>query len=172
MIDPYSEAMVRRFEGCHLTPYKDIAGFWTIGIGRKITSQQAKLYEKGITPAEADMWLFQDLTLAWNHVSSLITVVLPPNRSGSLTSLAFNVGVGPNSLAPHSLIIMAINKGLISLASEYFLSWDHAEVDGKEIEVPGLKRRREIERLHFLTGPSAGENINSYIDKLFSQVSI
>ena len=163
MIDPYTEAMIKRFESCKLVPYKDIAGNWTIGWGRKISETQAKQYFHGITQSMADGWFFNDLFSALTKVKPLLDKPVADNKLGSLVSLEFNTG----ALTHSSHIIKYVNQGLINEAAAAFLDWDHAKVNGKMEEVSGLLRRRKIERDHFLNGPKPGDNINSYISRLF-----
>lgn len=81
-------------EGIRETPYKDTAGFWTIGVGHFIGNDitQLKLSKNAINAQLQD-----DIVAHINFVQNIFGVdfyhSLDPARRAALVSLAFNLGV-------------------------------------------------------------------------------
>ena len=63
--------LVKEFEGCYLTAYKDIVGVWTIGYGHT-GKVDGKAISKGmiITQAKANSLLKADLQAHANYVDN------------------------------------------------------------------------------------------------------
>jgi lysozyme len=59
----------------------------------------------------------------------------------------FNLGAG--RLGGSTLLIM-LNKGRYDAAADQFQLWVHAKVDGKDVVLPGLVKRRAAEAAMFL----------------------
>lgn len=133
-------ALIRRFESCELTCYKDIVGLLTIGWGHRTMLPLGT----AITQAEANRLLDSDLTETCTHVKALLTMDLTDNQFSAIICLVFNIGVGNFKT---STLLKLLNGGGFNPAADQFLRWDHA--GGKE--VPGLLRRRQAERDLFLT---------------------
>jgi len=55
------KALIKRFEGERLTAYKDAAGYWTIGIGHLIKSNEQHLIGATITADQSDTLFKMDL---------------------------------------------------------------------------------------------------------------
>ena len=83
--------LVKEFEGCRLTAYRDSVGVLTIGYGHTGSDVTPGLT---ITQAKADQLLQQDLAKFNNCVSTYINRSLNPNQVGALMSWSFNVGCG------------------------------------------------------------------------------
>jgi lysozyme len=81
------KAELTRDEGQRLFPYTDTVGKITIGVGRNLT-------DNGITPAECDMLLSNDIV----HVISMLNQSTPwwrtltENRQRVLANMCFNLG--------------------------------------------------------------------------------
>lgn len=136
--------LIKKFEGCHLTAYRDEVGVWTIGYGitnadRSITKTTIK---KGlrITQATAEEWLEKalnkkylpivmkyDTRYGWNQ-----------NELDALVSFAYNVG---------SIDQLTAN-GSRSKATIADKMLEYNKAGGKVYR--GLTRRREAERKLFL----------------------
>jgi len=83
--------LIRRFEGCRLTPYICPAGVWTIGVGH--TGPDVKPFQK-ITEEKAEALLAADLRKFCFGVSEAVHVPLTDNQFAALVSFAFNLGLG------------------------------------------------------------------------------
>lgn len=134
--------MIKQFEGCSLTVYKDVAGFPTIGVGHLI-----KPGEKftTITQAQADDLLRSDARRFEIGVSNLVTVPLTQNQFDALVSFSFNLGL--NALTT-STLLKKLNYGDYNGAADEFLKWNRA--GGKVVQ--GITNRRTEERRIFLGG--------------------
>jgi lysozyme len=138
--------LVKEFEGCKLTAYRDAVGVWTIGYGTTARAGLGIIPTGGmtITQAEADQLLADGLNKFADQIRPMITADLNDNQFGACVSLAYNIGVyGFN----RSTALEKINAGDYAKAADSFLLWNKA--GGKTLK--GLVRRREAERKLFLT---------------------
>lgn len=81
--------LIKKFEGCKLTAYKDSAGVWTIGYGHTsgVVSGQT------ITQAQADAFLATDCGTAEAAVNKYMDKYsFNQNQYDALVSFAFNIG--------------------------------------------------------------------------------
>lgn len=142
--------LIRRFEGCRLQPYQDIAGYWTIGYGRKITQGQYG----SISQEQAEQFLQEDA----NHAGTIVNrycedFLTSQNKFDSLTSAVFNLGhaLFINTDGTRTHFYKALIVGDYQSAAGHLLDFDHA---GGEV-VQGLLNRRKAEQLLFLTPDSS-----------------
>lgn len=146
-------ALIKEFEGCRLTAYRDEVGVWTIGYGitnadRSITKTTIK---KGlrITQATAEEWLEKalnkkylpivmkyDTRYGWNQ-----------NELDALVSFAYNVGSIDQLTANGSRSKAKITDKML----------EYNKAGGKVYR--GLTRRREAERKLFLK-PMEGKEVD------------
>jgi len=151
--------LIKSFEGCHNQPYKCPASLWTIGFGRVLYPDQARLK----TGERASYPLRSEHNRLWNadEIDALLEADLDRFSAGvrrlcpaaadsqchhdALVSFAFNVGLGN---LQSSTLRMKFNRGDYSGAADEFLKWTKA--GGKVLR--GLERRREAERALFLSG--------------------
>ena len=142
------EAIIRH-EGLVLTPYKDVAGFLTIGVGHLLTRSELSSgkiviagepvkWGKGITKEQAMALLRQDLRKAEQVVEQDDGRSLTDGQFDSLVSFVFNVGVGAYQ---NSTLRRKLLNGDLYAVPEQMLRWDRAG----GIRVAGLARRREAE---------------------------
>lgn len=138
--------LVKEFEGCKLTAYRDAVGVWTIGYGTTARAGLGIIPTAGmtITQAEADQLLADGLNKFADQIRPMITSDLNDNQFGACVSLAYNVGVYGFT---HSTALGKINDGDYAKAADAILLWNKA--GGKVLN--GLVRRREAERKLFLT---------------------
>lgn len=138
--------LVKEFEGCNLTAYRDPVGIWTIGYGTTARAGLGIIPTGGmtITQAEADQLLADGLNKFADQIRPMITADLNDNQFGACVSLAYNVGVYGFG---RSTVLEKINDGDYSKAADAILLWNKA--GGKVLK--GLVRRREAERKLFLT---------------------
>jgi GH24 family phage-related lysozyme (muramidase) len=142
--------LIKQFEGCKLTAYKDIAGIWTIGYGTTAAAGLGIEPSKGmtITQERAEDLLRRGVDKFAAQVDALITTKVNQNQRGAIICLAYNIGVGALS---KSTVLRELNAGNKDKAAAAFQMWNKA---GGEI-VQGLVRRREAERQLFLTPVAA-----------------
>ena len=151
--------LIKSFEGCHNQPYKCPALLYTIGYGHVLYPEQARLKtpERSAYPLrtehnrvfandEIDTLLEQDLQRFENGVSRLCPASADSQpQFDALVSFSFNVGLGN---LQSSTLRMKYNRGDYDGAANEFLKWNKSS--GKVLQ--GLVRRREAERVLFLSG--------------------
>lgn len=135
----------------NLDPYLCPAGYWTIGWGHVVLDPQGNqikgienkklaysIYPKGITMAEAEVLLRDDLRRFTYGVTNLVKVTLTNNQLCALISFAFNVGLGA---LKNSTLLKLVNANKFSEVPDQFRKW----VKSKGKVLPGLVKRREAE---------------------------
>jgi len=150
--------LIKSFEGCHSSPYRCFAELWTIGYGRVLYPDQARLK----TPERASYPLKPEHNRVWDadEIDALLEADLLRFSDGvlrlcpasadneshhaALVSLSFNIGLG-NLQA--STLRMKYNRGDIEGAADEFLKWRKSN----GVVLRGLERRREAERALFLS---------------------
>lgn len=148
--------LIKSFEGCHSSPYRCPAALWTIGYGRVLYPDQARLK----TPERASYALKPEHNRVWDadEIDALLEADLLRFSDGvlrlcpasadnqchldAMVSFAFNVGLGN---LQSSTLRMKYNRG--ESAADEFLKWNKA---GGKI-LAGLTRRRAAERALFLS---------------------
>lgn len=133
--------LIKQFEGCRLSSYKDQVGVWTVGYGHTGGDVYRGL---NITQNEADSLLEVDLEKFESQVEDLVTCPLNDSQFSALVSFAYNLGI--NSLA-RSTLLKLVNQSNFYDASNEFLKWSNAG----GIHSPGLLRRRTAEKALFLS---------------------
>jgi lysozyme len=151
--------LIKSFEGCHNIPYKCPAALWTLGYGRVLYPDQARLKneERTAYPLRTE----HNRTFSGDEIDALLEADLQRFEAGvlrlcpatadrqchldAIVSFAFNVGLGN---LQSSTLRMKYNRGDYDGAADEFLKWNKA--GGKVLR--GLERRREAERALFLSG--------------------
>jgi len=144
-------SFIKEHEGVRFAPYKDVAGYWTIGVGHLIKAGERFTR---ITSLQVDALLRQDLQIAADAVRRHVRVALTENQFTALLSFTFNLGEGNLS---RSTLLRLLNAGDYTRAADEFLRWDKA---GGRVVV-GLSRRRRAERALFLKPDAAGGGAGS-----------
>jgi lysozyme len=151
--------LIKSFEGCHNSPYKCPATLWTIGYGRVLYPDQARLktgeraayplrteHNRTFSGDEIDAFLAADLQRFEAGVLRLCPATADRQcHLDAVVSFAFNVGLGN---LQSSTLRMKYNREDYEGAADEFLKWNKA--GGKVLR--GLERRREAERALFLSG--------------------
>lgn len=141
--------LIRQFEGFRSTPYRDVAGIWTVGIGsiRGLDGQPITAFSPAITAEQAEALLARDVARTWAGVQKLLVCCrLTPGQWGALLSFAYNLGLG--SLQASSLR-QAILAGVRPVEDE----WTRWCLAGRPlVKSTGLLRRRQAEWALFTTG--------------------
>ncbi|QZS46299.1 lysozyme [Enterobacter cloacae complex sp.] len=137
-------ALIKQFEGCKLTAYRDSVGVWTIGYGWT-QPVDGKPIRAGMTIKQetAERLLKTGLVSYESDVSRLVKVDLTQGQFDALVSFTYNLGA--RSLST-STLLRKLNAGDYAGAADEFLRWNKA--GGKVLN--GLTRRREAERDLFL----------------------
>lgn len=147
-ISPYGLQMIKDFEGCVLTVYKDNAGLPTIGIGHLI--QPGEDFSAGITMDQALGLLAHDVAPAETAVNLWVTAAITQAQFDSCVSLTFNIGA---MAFRGSTVLRMINAGNLPAAADAFLMWDKITVNGIRQVDPGLLARRTQESQAFRENP-------------------
>lgn len=142
-----ASAIIRHFEGLHLTPYVCPGGRVTVGYGHRIVPNESV---REITMQEAAELLEKDIDRTLAGIKACLPAevysLLTDNQLAALISFVFNIGVTAFSVSQMKKKI-AMGKLPIEVAQE-FDSWIYAE--GKPL--PGLIERRRAEKELFLSG--------------------
>lgn len=133
--------LTEQFEGCKLEAYQDSRGIWTIGYGHTAGVHAGAT----CTQQQAEQWLAEDIAWAASEVNKLVHVLLTQAEFDALVDFVFNCGAGNFD---HSTLLALVNKGDMKDAANEFEKWDRS---GGKV-VAGLLRRRDAERVMFLTG--------------------
>lgn len=137
--------LIKEFEGCLLTAYKDIVGVWTIGFGHTKGVYQGMQ----INQAQANEFLRQDIKSHTVGIDRNITVPLNQGQYDALASFHYNLGAG--ILNGSNRLKNLINaKKWIEASEEMKL---YCNAGGRPVS--GLIRRRNAEAQLFLSGGSA-----------------
>lgn len=140
-------SVIKRFEGCRLTAYRDPGGVLTIGWGHTGPDVQ-----EGMTIGQgwADALFKGDIGKREAQVAQLTDgLVLTQGQFDALVSFVYNLGAG--ALAESTLLMM-LKAGDLAGAEEEFLRWVFEKKNGVEVQSPGLLERRRAERLMFIGG--------------------
>jgi lysozyme len=151
--------LIKSFEGCHNSPYKCPADLWTVGYGRVLYPDQARLktgernkyplrteHNRTFSGDEIDALLEADLQRFSDGVLRLCPAAADNQcHLDAITSLAFNIGLGN---LQSSTLRMKYNRSDYQGAADEFLKWRKAN----GVVLRGLERRREAERALFLSG--------------------
>lgn len=154
---PQGLTFIEGFEGCILQAYDDaddqivkpgqvVRGTLTIGIGHTSAAGPPRVYiGMIITQTEALAILAADLASVELEVAHLVKVALNQPQSDALVSFQYNTGWLAH---PQCSLLERLNAGNYNLAAQDFALYD--EAGGKVLA--GLERRRDAERVLFLTG--------------------
>lgn len=136
--------IARAFEGFSPRPYLCPAGFWTIGYGHLIPSED---YLE-ITREQAEALLLQDLGKAVAAAVRLCPVLIlePEQRLAAIADFTFNLGPGRLQI---STLRRYVNDRIWDEAAHQIRRWVWAA--GRRL--PGLVRRREVEAKLLLLRP-------------------
>jgi lysozyme len=147
-LDSAGLTLVKQFEGCSLDAYQDTAGVWTIGYGHT----DGVVEGMTISQVQADQLLAADTLHTVSIATTLLaSVAVVQYQFDAMVSLAFNIG---SRAFRTSTVLRQHRAGNYPAAADAFLMWDKDHQDGQLVVVPGLLRRREIERAYYLNVPA------------------
>jgi len=137
--------IIKEFEGCELTAYQDLVGVWTVGYGHIAGVKKGMT----ITDAEAEQFLHEDLAATEAFVAAATKdAPTSDNQFSAMVALTFNIGTGRFR---SSSVLRSHLAGKYDTAAADFLKWDKATIDGKLVEVKGLRKRRDAESKLYAT---------------------
>ena len=110
-------------EGLRLDAYRDVAGYWTIGVGHLVTRDRDSPRPPSITRSEAMELLRVDMMSAARSVLRLIAVPLNDNQYTALLSFVFNLGGGALQA---STLRRRLNQADYLGAADEFPKWNKA----------------------------------------------
>ena len=133
--------LISAFEGATFKPYRCPAGYWTIGVGHRMSAQELwRWADKELTPHQVDVLLSDDLYKVESAVENRVKVAIDQYQFDALASLAFNIGVGAFG---DSTLVKKLNAGQPCV--DEFHKWVHITENGKKIKLNGLIERRTCE---------------------------
>lgn len=141
--------LIKKFEGCKLTAYRDSVGVWTIGFGH---TKDVKA-DMVITAEQAEQFLKDDVVYFENGVNKLLKTLktaVTQNQFDALISFAFNLGLGnlrKSTLAKKLYVMQQNDRDSVQDVADEFPRWNKA---GGQV-LTGLTNRRNAERALFLT---------------------
>lgn len=139
MVNQAGMNLIKRWEGCKLKAYKDVAGVWTVGYG---LTTAAGFIEVGpdttLTQEEADRYLEQAVNKYADGIRSAITAPINENQFAAFVSLAYNVGIYG---VRRSSAVRRFNAGQLDKVPRAIRAWNKA--GGRVVQ--GLVNRREAE---------------------------
>lgn len=149
-ISPRGLALLKQFEGCSLTVYKDSAGLFTVGYGHLIGDGKnlPNISKYKLTQKQADMLLQYDVIPREKAVERLCPVPLTQNEFDALVSFTFNLGAGA---LQRSTLRQKLNRGDKAGAAKVLLKYNRA---GGRV-VRGLIKRRIAEYNLFMSNQYA-----------------
>lgn len=133
--------LLEEVEGIRYTPYKDIAGIWTVCHG--ITGKDVVL-GKTYTRKECDALLAKHINIAKVAVDKAVKVEIPDSMSSAMYSFTFNAGTGAFR---KSTMLKKINRGDLKGACNELWNWTYFynPKTGRKEKSKGLKNRRAVE---------------------------
>ncbi len=145
-----AEALVTRWEGLRLSPYRCPSGFATIGWGTRVypCGRPVGLHDPAITKEQADAFLAHALSQTLAGMKRAATRAPTVHQGAAMLSLAYNIGAANFA---RSTLLAKFNAGDLAAAAAEFPKWCHAHVGGKLVVLAGLVRRRAEEAALFRT---------------------
>ena len=135
-----ARALICQFESCALAPYRDPAGYPTIGWGFRFLADGSPvtMVTPSLTQAQADAQRDEKIGQLAAHVDPLLPANATPWQKGALYSFAWNEGIGA---LKESTLLRRYRDGDILAAVLEFRQWVYA---GGRV-LPGLVARRNAE---------------------------
>lgn len=131
--------LIASFEGFRAVAYLDPVGIPTACFGRTEGVEMGQRY----SDAECEEFLFEEVVQFQREVRKRVDVPLSTGQLAAFTSFTYNVGVRNFE---SSTLRRRLNAGDYQGACDELLRWRYATKAGVKVELPGLVRRREVER--------------------------
>jgi lysozyme len=155
-LSPSGRAFLEAREGVVGHWYRDVARFWTAGMGHKWRSVELDGPEPQdgqpnlVTPEQIEAWLVADVAKCEEAINDCGVTVYSQNGFDALVSLVFNIGVGAFM---SSTLLRVLKDQFHSDADieDAWLMWDKDVQNGAKVVDPGLLARRRLEVALYLT---------------------
>lgn len=126
-------------EAIVLTPYKDVVGVWTIGVGHtKNAGPPDPKNHKGLTVKEAVALFEKDVAKFAKDVNAAVKVAVSQTEFDALVSFHFNTGA-----IRRASLVKSLNAGKRDKAAVEFMNWK---------KPPAIEKRRKKEQKLFAKG--------------------
>lgn len=154
-VNDTGKELIKKWEGCKLTVYKDIAGHLTVGYGHKITSSDNLKEGDTISQSKANSFLSSDIKFVENAIDSHPKASkLTQDMYNATASLLFNVGTSPIKTKTNDLYKVLNDdntyKSPISSSSKNAVITAFTYTKSNGVRVQGLVNRRNAELNVFL----------------------
>lgn len=121
ILSPQGEALIKASESLQLVPYRDVAGYATIGWGHRIAAGETF---GTLTRSMAEMLFEKDAGLAAQAVKQLVTVSLTQGQFDALVDFTFNEGA--ERLKGSTLLKLLNSDNRLRLAGSFFIPMETA----------------------------------------------
>ncbi len=138
--------LIKGFEGYRRRAVRMADGQWTVGYGHIKSARDGS----DVTPEDAEALLLYDLQEVEIAINDGVLAPLTQHQYDALVSFAFNIGLDNFR---RSAVLRRLNEGRVLQAACAMELWRKARVDGEDIVVDALVRRRATEKSLFLTPP-------------------
>jgi len=122
-ISDAGKQFIQSQEGYRNTPYQDVAGNWTVGIGHEIQPGDGIALNQAIDGATIQNLFAGDLNDAANIVQQYVNVPLTQGQFDALVDFVFNLG---RARLAGSTLLRLLNAGNYSAAAAEFNKWVYA----------------------------------------------
>lgn len=133
---------IKKYEGVRKKAYQCSAGYWTIGVGHLITRDVLlpSSWTRTLSNDEIDELLKLDLIKFTNGVQRLLPTLRKQCEFDSMTSFAYNLGLG---VLQRSTVRSALLRGDKELAMQTLLKYCRA--GGRIIKGLQIRRKAEVD---------------------------
>lgn len=141
---PEAVKTIAGFEADKLTPYNDLSGNATEGVGHlmhkgplTLDEEKPEILSKSLSDFAEDL-----KDKVEKYISLFVKVPLTQNQFDALSSFTFNLGCGT---LEHLVSETGLNQGNYSAVPPKILEYNKSRVNGVLVPVAGLTRRRQWE---------------------------
>ncbi len=143
---------LKEVEGVCTNKYQDSAGYWSIGMGHKLTPQEintgimvikgkAVHWRDGLSFVQIGDLADQDNDYAEAVINKYVTVPLTQDMFDGLLSFIYNIGAGAFI---GSSLLRKLNQKMYSKVGDMMKQWVWVkDKKGKKVKSPGLINRRQ-----------------------------
>ena len=139
-------------EGLRQTAYRDPPGIWTICFGTTLGVKQGDRR----TIEECRAFLMRDMLESVATVERCSKVTLGINQTAAFADAVYNLGPKVVCDTKRSTLARKLQAGDVTGACNELPRWDKANMGGVMVALPGLTKRRAVERETCLKPDAAG----------------